>query len=135
MPKRNKGVTGDAVHRQQAIRKRDAASRQQAIRNVKGELLKLTKKETADCQLWNNVARTEETEKQNNSRLTVMAQCGQKRRGEETEEQRNSQLSDMAQRGQERKDEETEEERNSQLSDMVQRSQERRAEENKRTKK
>ncbi|GBM63760.1 hypothetical protein AVEN_43372-1 [Araneus ventricosus] len=41
--------------------------------NVKGELLKLTKKETSDCQLWHNVARTEEKEEQNNSRLTVMA--------------------------------------------------------------
>ncbi|GBL97897.1 hypothetical protein AVEN_127007-1 [Araneus ventricosus] len=54
--------------------------------NVKGELLKLTKKEIADCQLWHNVARTEETEEQNNNRLTVMAQRGQKRRAEETEE-------------------------------------------------
>ncbi|GBO00529.1 hypothetical protein AVEN_251664-1 [Araneus ventricosus] len=51
--------------------------------NVKGELLKLTKEETADCQLWHNVSRTEE---QNNSRLTVIVQRGQKRRAEETEE-------------------------------------------------
>ncbi|GBO27549.1 hypothetical protein AVEN_175181-1 [Araneus ventricosus] len=74
--------------------------------NVKGELLKLMKKETADCQLWHYVARTEETEEQNNSRLTVMAQHGQKRRAEETEEQRNRRLSDRAQRGQERRAEE-----------------------------
>ncbi|GBN90290.1 hypothetical protein AVEN_182686-1 [Araneus ventricosus] len=58
--------------------------------NVKEELLKLTKKETADFQLWHKVARTEETEEQNNSLLTAMAQRGQKRRAEETEEQRNS---------------------------------------------
>ncbi|GBM69393.1 hypothetical protein AVEN_134426-1 [Araneus ventricosus] len=89
-----------------------ADSRQ--LGKVKGELLKLTKKETADCQLWHNVARTEE---QNNSRLTVMAQRGQKRRAEETKEQRNSRLSDRAHRGQERKAEETEEQRNNQLSE------------------
>ncbi|GBM74261.1 hypothetical protein AVEN_210020-1 [Araneus ventricosus] len=71
--------------------------------NVKGELLKLMKKETADCQLWHNVARTEETEEHNNCRLTVMAQRGKKRRAEETEEQRNSRFSDMAQRSQERR--------------------------------
>ncbi|GBN07061.1 hypothetical protein AVEN_39058-1 [Araneus ventricosus] len=57
--------------------------------NVEGALLKLTKRETADCQLWHNVARTEE---QNNSRLTVMVQRDQKRRAAETEEQRNSRL-------------------------------------------
>ncbi|GBO37826.1 hypothetical protein AVEN_47315-1 [Araneus ventricosus] len=67
--------------------------------NVKEELLQLTKKATADFQLWQKVARTEETEEQNNSLLTVMTQRGQKRRAEETEEQRNRGLSDMAQRG------------------------------------
>ncbi|GBN75241.1 hypothetical protein AVEN_30953-1 [Araneus ventricosus] len=70
------------------------------LENVKGELLKLKKKEAADCQLWQKVARTEE---QINSLLTVMAQLGPKRRAEETEEQRNSRLSDMAQRSQERR--------------------------------
>ncbi|GBM18038.1 hypothetical protein AVEN_28822-1 [Araneus ventricosus] len=73
------------------------------LENVKGELLKLKKKETADCQLWQKVASTEE---QINSLLTVMAQSGQKRRAEETEEQRNRGLSHMAQRGLERKTEE-----------------------------
>ncbi|GBN84886.1 hypothetical protein AVEN_71704-1 [Araneus ventricosus] len=66
------------------------------LENVKGELLKLTKKETAYFQLWQKVARTEE---QINSLLTVMAQRGQKRRAEETEEQGNRRLSHMAQRG------------------------------------
>ncbi|GBN57071.1 hypothetical protein AVEN_194154-1 [Araneus ventricosus] len=73
------------------------------LENVKGEFLKLKKKETADCQLWQKGARTEE---QINSLLTVMAQRGQKRRAEETEEQRNRGLSHMAQRGLERKTEE-----------------------------
>ncbi|GBM77831.1 hypothetical protein AVEN_95616-1 [Araneus ventricosus] len=82
---------------------------------------------TADFQLWHTLARTGETEEQNNSLLTVMAQRGQKRIAEETEEQRNSRLS-------ERKAEETEDQRNSRLSDMAHRSQERRAEENRRTK-
>ncbi|GBN35368.1 hypothetical protein AVEN_225764-1 [Araneus ventricosus] len=63
------------------------------IENVKGELLKLTKKETmAQCSLDR---RAEETEEQNNSRLSVMAQRGQKRRAKETEGQRNSRLSAM----------------------------------------
>ncbi|GBM93285.1 hypothetical protein AVEN_148508-1 [Araneus ventricosus] len=119
MPKRKRGVAGDAACRQQAIMKR------------KEELLQLTKKETADFQLWQKVARTEE---QNNSLLTVMAQRGRKRRAEETEEQRNRGLSDMAQRGRDKKAEETEEQRNSRLSDMAQRSQERRAKESRRTK-
>ncbi|GBN43576.1 hypothetical protein AVEN_230114-1 [Araneus ventricosus] len=52
--------------------------------NVKGELLKLMKKKTADCQLWHNVASTEETKEQNNSRLTVMAERGQKRERKKT---------------------------------------------------
>ncbi|GBM38283.1 hypothetical protein AVEN_17727-1 [Araneus ventricosus] len=175
MPKRKRGVTGDAARRQQAIRNREKsvpetdeernrrlstmAQRGQTeeqnnsrlndalfkialarylevtifalfnsqffrclkekeklqgilrvdsgqLGNVKGELLKLTKKETADCQLWHNVFRTEETEEQNNSRLTVMAQRVQERKAEETEEQRNTRLSDMAQRSQERRAEE-----------------------------
>ncbi|GBN26808.1 hypothetical protein AVEN_111361-1 [Araneus ventricosus] len=111
MPKRKRGVTWDD------------ARRQQAIRNLKGELLKLTKKETAYFQLWQKVARTEE---QINSLLTVMAQRGQKRRAEETEEQRNSRLAVMAQRGQERRAEGTDEQRNSRLSAMVQHARERR---------
>ncbi|GBM67721.1 hypothetical protein AVEN_244305-1 [Araneus ventricosus] len=89
------------------------------LRNVKKELLQLTKKETADFQLWQKVSRTEETEEQNNSLLTVMAKRGQKRRAEEDEELRNRGLSDMTQRGQERKAEETDEQRNIRVSDMV----------------
>ncbi|GBM40712.1 hypothetical protein AVEN_158531-1 [Araneus ventricosus] len=66
--------------------------------NVKGELLKLTNKET-------------------------MTQRGVDRRAEETEENINSRLSDMAQRGHERR---AEEQRNSRLSAMVQHARERR---------
>ncbi|GBO29300.1 hypothetical protein AVEN_117985-1 [Araneus ventricosus] len=76
-----------------------ADSRQ--LENVKRELLKLTKKET-------------------------MAQCDRDRRAEETEEQNNSRLSDMAQHDHERRAEETEEQRNSRLSAMVQHARERR---------
>ncbi|GBM94234.1 hypothetical protein AVEN_92988-1, partial [Araneus ventricosus] len=39
------------------------------LENVKGELLKLKKKETADCQLWHNMARTEERKKQKNKEI------------------------------------------------------------------
>ncbi|GBO29730.1 hypothetical protein AVEN_221262-1 [Araneus ventricosus] len=54
MPKRKRGITGDAASRREAIRKRER------------ELLILKKKEAADCQLWHNVARTEERKKQKN---------------------------------------------------------------------
>ncbi|GBM42414.1 hypothetical protein AVEN_138764-1 [Araneus ventricosus] len=67
------------------------------LENAKGELLKLSKKETADCELWHNVARTEEIEEQNNSLLSVMPQHGEKRRAQGTEEKRNSRLLDMVQ--------------------------------------
>ncbi|GBM07134.1 hypothetical protein AVEN_177094-1 [Araneus ventricosus] len=53
------------------------------LENVKGELLKLTKKGTMAQRSLDR--RAEETE-QNNIRLSVMAQRGQKRRVEETEE-------------------------------------------------
>ncbi|GBN13304.1 hypothetical protein AVEN_93208-1 [Araneus ventricosus] len=53
------------------------------LKNVKGELLKLKKKEAADC--------------------PTMAQRGQDRRAEETEEQRNSRLSAMVQHARERR--------------------------------
>ncbi|GBN08421.1 hypothetical protein AVEN_110060-1 [Araneus ventricosus] len=89
MPKRKRGVAGDAARRKQAI-----------MNGVKEELLQLTKKETADFLLWQKVDITEE---QNNSLLTVTAQRVQKRKAEGTEEQRNRGYSDMAQRGQERR--------------------------------
>ncbi|GBN30367.1 hypothetical protein AVEN_45305-1 [Araneus ventricosus] len=76
------------------------------LENVKGELLKLKKKEEADC--------------------PTMAQRGQDRRAKETEEQRNSRLSDMAQRGKERRAEETGKQRDSRLSAMLQHARERR---------
>ncbi|GBN75291.1 hypothetical protein AVEN_141235-1 [Araneus ventricosus] len=74
------------------------------LENVKGELLKLTKKETMAQRSLDR--RAEETE-QNNSRLSVMAQSDQKRRAEETEEQQNRGLSDMAQCSQERRTKES----------------------------
>ncbi|GBN16540.1 hypothetical protein AVEN_227743-1, partial [Araneus ventricosus] len=39
------------------------------LENVKGESLKLKKKEADDCQLWHNVARTEEPRKQKNKEI------------------------------------------------------------------
>ncbi|GBO10188.1 hypothetical protein AVEN_62765-1 [Araneus ventricosus] len=65
------------------------------LENVKDELLKLTKKETMAQRSLDT--RAEETEEQNNSRLSVMAQRGQKRRAVETQEKINSRLSDMVQ--------------------------------------
>ncbi|GBM74260.1 hypothetical protein AVEN_210019-1 [Araneus ventricosus] len=71
------------------------------LKNVKGELLKLTKKETMAQRGQNR--RAEETEEQNNSRLSVMTQRGHERRAVETEEQSNSRLSAMVQHGRERR--------------------------------
>ncbi|GBM83984.1 hypothetical protein AVEN_128760-1, partial [Araneus ventricosus] len=67
IPKGKRGVAGDAARRQQAIMKserRVAATDEERNR------------------LWRKVARTEETEEQNDSLLTVMAQHGQRRRAE-----------------------------------------------------
>ncbi|GBN59137.1 hypothetical protein AVEN_19942-1 [Araneus ventricosus] len=69
------------------------------LENVKGELLKLTKKETISQRGLDR--RAEETEEQNNVLLSVTAQRGQKRRAEETEGQRNSRLSAMVEHARE----------------------------------
>ncbi|GBM62759.1 hypothetical protein AVEN_89869-1 [Araneus ventricosus] len=45
------------------------------LENVKGELLKLKKKEVADCQLWHNVARDEEQKKQTNKEIADCQPC------------------------------------------------------------
>ncbi|GBN41876.1 hypothetical protein AVEN_224612-1 [Araneus ventricosus] len=70
------------------------------LENVKGELLKITKKETMAQRSLDR--RAEETE-QNNSRLSVMAQRGQDRKAEETEEKINNRLSAMVQHARERR--------------------------------
>ncbi|GBO33937.1 hypothetical protein AVEN_220081-1 [Araneus ventricosus] len=93
------------------------------LENVKGEFLKLTKKETMAQRSLDR--RAEETE-QNNSRLSVMAQRDQDRKAEEIEENINSRLSDIAQPGDDRRAEEAEGQRNSRLSAMVQHERERR---------
>ncbi|GBN66883.1 hypothetical protein AVEN_254199-1 [Araneus ventricosus] len=63
------------------------------LENVKGELLKLTKRETMAQHSLDR--RAEETEEQNNSRLPNMAQRGHERRAEGTEAQSNIRLSAM----------------------------------------
>ncbi|GBO43605.1 hypothetical protein AVEN_31183-1 [Araneus ventricosus] len=91
MPKRKRGVAGDAAFRQQAIMKRErrvAATDAERIRRFS---------------TMAKVARTEEREEQNKSLLIVMAERDQKRRAEETEEQLNRKLSDMAQHSQGRR--------------------------------
>ncbi|GBO37825.1 hypothetical protein AVEN_47314-1 [Araneus ventricosus] len=71
------------------------------LENVKGELLKLTKKETMAQRSIDR--RVEETEEKIDSRLSDMAQRGHERRAEETEGQRNSRLSAMVQHARERR--------------------------------
>ncbi|GBM96456.1 hypothetical protein AVEN_36567-1 [Araneus ventricosus] len=65
--------------------------------------MQLTKKATTDFQLWQKVARTEETQEKLNGRLSDMAQRGHERRAEETEGQRNRRLSVMVQHARERR--------------------------------
>ncbi|GBN29695.1 hypothetical protein AVEN_230589-1 [Araneus ventricosus] len=90
MPKRKRGVAGDAACRQQAIMKRERrvdetdeernrrfsimAKSGQDRRNAVGreKPKKQKNKQIADCQTWHNVARREETKKaeeQRKSRL------------------------------------------------------------------
>ncbi|GBO21764.1 hypothetical protein AVEN_260871-1 [Araneus ventricosus] len=96
------------------------------LENVKGELLKLTKKETMAQRGLDR--RAEETQEKINSRLSYMVQRGHERRAEETEEQRNTRLAVMGQGSQQRRAKETGEQRNSRLAIMAQRGQEGRAE-------
>ncbi|GBM00838.1 hypothetical protein AVEN_257355-1 [Araneus ventricosus] len=59
------------------------------LENVKGELLKLKKKEAADCQLWHNVARTEEWKKQKNKEIADCQTWHNVGRREEPRKQKN----------------------------------------------
>ncbi|GBM34204.1 hypothetical protein AVEN_65573-1 [Araneus ventricosus] len=146
MPKRKRGITGDAASRREAIRKRE--------RRVVETEEERSRRLSTMAQRGQD-RRAEETEEQRNSRLSNMAQSGQEKRAEETEEQRKEntfwgeqkeelqgmlpvdgrQLENvkgellklkkkeaadcptMAQRGQDRRAEETEEQRNSRLVD------------------
>ncbi|GBM21145.1 hypothetical protein AVEN_177210-1 [Araneus ventricosus] len=96
MPKRKRGITGDAASRREAIRKRE---RRVVETEERSRRLSTMAQRGQD-------RRAEKIEEQRNSRLSDIAQRRQDRRAEETEEQRNSRLSDMAQRGQERRAEE-----------------------------
>ncbi|GBO30800.1 hypothetical protein AVEN_257762-1 [Araneus ventricosus] len=55
MPKRKRGITGDVASRREAIRKRERKA--------------VETEEATDCQLWHNVARTEEWKKQKNKEI------------------------------------------------------------------
>ncbi|GBM98450.1 hypothetical protein AVEN_114082-1 [Araneus ventricosus] len=79
MPKRKRGITGDAASRREAIRKREG--RVVETEEERSRRLSTIAQRGQD-------RRAEETEEQRNSRLSDMAQRGQERRAEETEEQR-----------------------------------------------
>ncbi|GBN01293.1 hypothetical protein AVEN_201314-1 [Araneus ventricosus] len=85
MPKRKRGITGDAASRREAIRK--CERRVVETEEERNRRLSTMAQRGED-------RRAEETE-QNNSRLSAMAQRGHERRAEETEGQRNSRLSAM----------------------------------------
>ncbi|GBO12290.1 hypothetical protein AVEN_65768-1 [Araneus ventricosus] len=102
MPKRKRGITGDAASRREAIRKRE--------RRVVETEEERSRRLSTMAQRGQG-RRAEETEEQRNSRLSDMVQRGQNRRAEETEEQRNRRLAVMGQRSQQRRAEGTEEQR------------------------
>ncbi|GBM36190.1 hypothetical protein AVEN_97561-1 [Araneus ventricosus] len=64
------------------------------LENVKGEFLKLKKKEAADCQLWHNVARTEERKKQKNKEIACCQTWHNVGRSEEPKKQKNKEIAD-----------------------------------------
>ncbi|GBN36972.1 hypothetical protein AVEN_196473-1 [Araneus ventricosus] len=64
------------------------------LENFKGELLKLKKKEAADCQLWHNVARTEERKKQKNKEIADYQTWHNVGRTEEPRKQKNKEIDD-----------------------------------------
>ncbi|GBO29780.1 hypothetical protein AVEN_117635-1 [Araneus ventricosus] len=82
MPKRRRGNTGDAASRREAIRKHER------------ELLELKKKEAADCQLWHNVARTEERKKQKNKEIADCQTSHNVDKREEPKKQKNKEIDD-----------------------------------------
>ncbi|GBN30494.1 hypothetical protein AVEN_219537-1 [Araneus ventricosus] len=79
MPKRKRGITGDAASRREAIRKRER-------RVVETEEERNRRLSTMAQR--GQERRAEETEEQRNRRLVVMGQRSQQRRAVETEEQR-----------------------------------------------
>ncbi|GBM35274.1 hypothetical protein AVEN_45537-1 [Araneus ventricosus] len=79
MPKRNRGITGDAASRRETIRKRE--------RRVVETEEERSRRLSTMAQRGQD-RRGEETEEQRNSRLSDMAQRRQERRAVETEEQR-----------------------------------------------
>ncbi|GBN93490.1 hypothetical protein AVEN_77597-1 [Araneus ventricosus] len=81
MPKRKRGITGDAASRREAIIKRER--RVVETEEERSRRLSTMAQRGLD-------RRAEEREEQRNRRLAVMAQRGQEGRAEETDEQRNS---------------------------------------------
>ncbi|GBL58206.1 hypothetical protein AVEN_37316-1, partial [Araneus ventricosus] len=79
MPKRKRGITGDAASRREAIRKRERrvaeteeerSRRLQLWHNVaRTEERKKQNKIIADCQTWHNVAMREEPKKQKDKEI------------------------------------------------------------------
>ncbi|GBM51849.1 hypothetical protein AVEN_8711-1 [Araneus ventricosus] len=94
MPKRKRGITGDAASRREGIRKR----RRRVVETEEERSRRLS-----TMAQHGQDRRAEETEEQRNRRLSDMTQRGQERRTEETDEQRNSRLSAMLQHARKRR--------------------------------
>ncbi|GBN39222.1 hypothetical protein AVEN_174278-1 [Araneus ventricosus] len=80
MPKRKRGITGDAASKREAIRKRER---------------RVVETEAADCQLWHNVGRTEERKKQKNKEITDCQTWHNVGRREEPKKQKNKEIDDL----------------------------------------
>ncbi|GFW26903.1 ATP-dependent DNA helicase [Trichonephila clavipes] len=100
MPKRKRGITGDAARRRKAIRKVERRA-DETVEERNKRLAAMTQRDQEE--------RAEKTEEQRGHRLAAMAQRYQERRAEETEEQSSYRLSTMAQRARRRRVNVTEE--------------------------
>ncbi|GFX04634.1 hypothetical protein TNCV_2773651 [Trichonephila clavipes] len=78
MPKRNRGITGDAARRRKAIRTPERRA---------AETVEERNKRLAAMAQRGQERRAEEKEEQRSHRLTAMVQRNQERRAEETGEQ------------------------------------------------
>ncbi|GBN77595.1 hypothetical protein AVEN_70274-1 [Araneus ventricosus] len=87
---KNKEMTGAEKEELQGMLPVDGRQ----LENVKGEWLKLKKKEAADCQLWHNVARAEERKKQKNKEIADCQTWHNVSRREEPRKQKNKEIDD-----------------------------------------
>ncbi|GBM84192.1 hypothetical protein AVEN_174900-1 [Araneus ventricosus] len=84
MPKRKRGITGDAASRREAIIKRER------------RVVETEEEKAADCQLWHSVAWTEERKKQKNQVITDCQTVAQRGRRRRAKRQKNKEIDRIA---------------------------------------